>query len=158
MEQVCHIRWMIRRDLPRVMQIDELCFEFPWSEEEYIRCLRQRNCIGMVAERGDEVVGFMIYELHKNRINLLVLGVDPNYGRRGICSAMIDKLVSKLSPHPDRRNRITLCVVDDNLDAHLFFRRLGFKASRVHRGTGCNGSDEYEMVYRVNASKEVSDE
>ena len=129
MEQVCYIRWMIRRDLPRVIDIDGLCFEFPWSEEEYVRCLRQRNCIGMVAECGDEIVGFMIYELHENRINLIVLGVDPNYGRRGIGSAMIEKIVSKLSV--GRRNRITLCVQDNNLDAQFFFRVLGFKAVRI---------------------------
>ena len=155
MEQVCHVRWMIRRDLPRVMEIDGLCFEFPWSEEEYIRCLRQRNCIGMVAERGDEIVGFMIYELHNNRIDLLALGVDPNYGRRGVGSAMIDRLISKLSP--GRRDRITCCVVDVNLDANSFFRSLGFKASRVHRGTAAGGMDEYGMVYRVKEVKEVSD-
>ncbi len=102
----------------------------------------------MVAEIGDEVVGFMIYELHKNRLNLVSLGVDPNYGRRGIGSEMVSKLTSKLSP--DRRNRITCCVSDSNLDAHLFLRSLGFKATRVLRGVGCDGSDEYEMVYRVN--------
>ena len=32
-------------------------FEFPWSEEDFIRCLRQRNCIGMVAEHDEQVVG-----------------------------------------------------------------------------------------------------
>ncbi len=61
-----HIRWMIRRDMPSVIEIEENSFEFPWSEDEFIRCLRQRNCIGMVAELSEQVVGFMIYELHKN--------------------------------------------------------------------------------------------
>ena len=45
-----HIRWMIRRDMPEVLQIERTSFEYPWSEEDFIRCLRQRNCIGMVAE------------------------------------------------------------------------------------------------------------
>jgi len=43
-----HIRWMIRRDMPEVLDIESGSFEFPWSEEDFIRCLRQRNCIGMV--------------------------------------------------------------------------------------------------------------
>src|SRR5690348_3144654 len=65
-EQVrVHIRWMIRRDMPEVLQTEQHSFEFPWTEEDFLRCLRQRNCIGMVAEQGEKVVGFMIYELHK---------------------------------------------------------------------------------------------
>ncbi|MDA8746115.1 ribosomal-protein-alanine N-acetyltransferase RimI, partial [Rubripirellula amarantea] len=57
-----HIRWMIRRDMPAVLAIENKSFEFSWTEEDFIRCLRQRNCIGMVAEENDQVVGFMIYE------------------------------------------------------------------------------------------------
>ena len=63
------IRWMIRRDMAEVLATETEGFEFPWLEEDFIRCLRQRNCIGMVAEYDDRVVGFMIYELHKNRIH-----------------------------------------------------------------------------------------
>ena len=41
--QTCvHIRWMIRRDMPTVLSIEESSFEFAWSEEEFIRCLRQQ--------------------------------------------------------------------------------------------------------------------
>lgn len=63
------IQWMIRRDLPSVLAIDTACHEHPWSEEEFIRCLRQRNCIGMVAKLPDEqIVGYMVYELHPRRL------------------------------------------------------------------------------------------
>ena len=64
---------MIRRDMPEVLDIEHASFEFPWSEEDFIRCLRQRNCIGMVAEHGERVVGFMIYELHKTKLHILEL-------------------------------------------------------------------------------------
>ena len=45
-----HIRWMIRRDMPEILEIEKQSFEFPWCEEDFIRCLRQRNCIGMVRQ------------------------------------------------------------------------------------------------------------
>lgn len=131
-KQACvQIRWMIRRDMPAVLAIEEASFEFPWSEEEFIRCLRQRNCIGMVAERGDEVVGFMIYELHKNRLHLLNFAVDPMVRRETIGKSMIEKLSGKLSQ--ERRNRILLEVRETNLDAQLFFKSLGFRAISVLR-------------------------
>ena len=43
-----HIRWMIRRDMAEVLDIERQCFEFPWTEDEFINCLRQRNAIGMI--------------------------------------------------------------------------------------------------------------
>ena len=51
--------------------------------------------------------------------------------RQGIGTALVDKLVSKLSPH--RRNRIVLEVRETNLEAQLFFKSLGFRAISVLR-------------------------
>ncbi|MEX0819708.1 MAG: ribosomal protein S18-alanine N-acetyltransferase [Pirellulaceae bacterium] len=131
-QDVCvHIRWMIRRDMSEVLGIESESFEFPWSEEEFIRCLRQRNCIGMVAEFEEQVVGFMIYELHKTRLHVLNFAVDPKFRRRAVGQAMMNKLVSKLSHQ--RRNRILLEVRETNLSAQLFFRNIGFRAVSVLR-------------------------
>ena len=124
-----YIRWMIRRDMPEVQLIEEVSFEFPWSEDDFIRCLRQRNCIGMVAEREDKIAGYMIYELHKNRLHLLSIAVHPMWRRFGIGSRMLDKLKSKLSPY--RRNRIMLEVRETNLPAQLWLRSNEFKAISV---------------------------
>lgn len=129
---VCvHIRWMIRRDMSEVLDIESQSFEFPWTEEDFIRCLRQRNCIGMVAEFEERVVGFMIYELHKTRLHVLNFAVHPELRRHGVGNAMLQKLISKLSPQ--RRNRILLEVRETNLAAQLFFRNCGFRAISVLR-------------------------
>ena len=146
-----HIRWMIRRDMPEVNEIEQRSFEFPWSEEDFIRCLRQRNCIGMIAEHNERVVGFMIYELHKNRLHILNFSVHEQFRRRGIGSQMIRKLVSKLSPQ--RRNKIMLEVRETNLPAQLFFRTLGFRAVSVLRQFyEDTPEDAYLMQYRYNAA------
>ena len=146
-QQVCvHIRWMIRRDMPEVLGIEKRSFEFPWSEEDFIRCLRQRNCIGMVAEHGERVVGFMIYELHKNRLHILNFAVAADVRRRAVGMQMCDKLVSKLSSQ--RRTRITLEVRETNLAAQLFFRQNGFRATSVLRDYYDDSpEDAYVMQY-----------
>lgn len=130
-----HIRWMIRRDMNEVLDIERTSFEFPWFEEDFIRCLRQRNCIGMVAlpsKRDDApVVGFMIYELHKTRLHVLSFVVAPGHRRQTVGRQMIEKLVGKLSSQ--RRTRITLEVRETNLPAQLFFRAMGFRAVTVLR-------------------------
>ncbi len=146
-----HIRWMIRRDMPEVLAIEHANFEYPWCEEEFLRVLRQRNCIGMVAEHGERIVGFMIYELHRNKIHVLDFATHADYRRRGIGRQMISKLVGKLSTQ--RRNRIALYVRETNLSAQLFFRILGFRATEVVREHFVDtGEDAYSMHYHLDES------
>ncbi|HYT87193.1 MAG TPA: ribosomal protein S18-alanine N-acetyltransferase [Gemmataceae bacterium] len=147
-EQVrVHIRWMIRRDMPEVLQTEQQSFEYAWTEEDFLRCLRQRNCIGMVAEQGEKVVGFMIYELHKQKLHILNFAVSPAWRRHGVGAQMVAKLISKLSSH--RRTRITLEVRETNLPAQLFFSRQGFRAVRVLRAYyEDSGEDAFVMQYQ----------
>jgi [ribosomal protein S18]-alanine N-acetyltransferase len=147
-EQVrVHIRWMIRRDMPEVLQIEQQSFEFAWTEEDFLRCLRQRNCIGMVAEQGEKVVGFMIYELHKAKLHILNFAVHSSHRRVAVGSQMVQKLISKLSSH--RRTRITLEIRETNLGAQLFFSKQSFKAVRVLRSYyEDSGEDAFLMQYR----------
>lgn len=142
-----HIRWMIRRDMAEILSIEAHSFEFPWSEEDFINCLRQRNCIGMVAEYDDHVVGFMIYELNKNRIQVVNFAVAERFRRRGVGTQMMAKLVGKLSSQ--RRSRITLEVRETNLPAQLFFRAKEFRAVSVLRDFYADTpEDAYLMQYR----------
>ena len=141
-----HIRWMIRRDMAEVLDIERGSFEFPWFEEDFIRCLRQRNCIGMVAEHGERVVGFMIYELHKTRLHILNFAVASDVRRRCIGKQMMEKLIGKLSSQ--RRTRISLEVRETNLAAQVFFRANGFKATSVlHEFYDDSPEDAYLMQF-----------
>jgi ribosomal-protein-alanine N-acetyltransferase len=146
-----HIRWMIRRDMPEVLAIEHASFEFPWCEEEFLRVLRQRNCIGMVAEYGERVVGFMIYELHKNKLHVLDFATHPEFRRQGVGHQMIGKLVGKLSSH--RRTRIALYVRETNLASQLFYRVQGFRAVEVAREHYQDtGEDAFLMQYLFDES------
>ena len=155
-EQVrVHIRWMIRRDMPEVLQTEQQSFEYAWTEEDFLRCLRQRNCIGMVAEQGEKVVGFMIYELHKAKLHILNFAVNATWRHSGVGGQMVAKLISKLSSH--RRTRITLEVRETNLTAQLFFSKQGFRAVRVLRGYyEDSGEDAFVMQYQF--ADDVGDE
>lgn len=146
-QATAHVRWMIRRDLPRVLEIEAEAFADPWTEEEFIRCLRQRNCIGMVAEVKDVVAGFMVYELHKSYLYVLNFAVACEYQMRGVGRAMLDKLTSKLTR--ERRNRILLEIKQDNCEGQKFFAACGFKAiASLPEFYPC-GTDAYRMELPV---------
>ena len=151
-----HVRWMIRRDMAEVLDIEYDRFDFPWLEEDFIRCLRQRNCIGMVVdydvfdESGmpvDHIAGFMVYELHKTRLHLVNFAVAKRFERIGIGRVMMEKLLGKLSS--ERRTRVSFEVRETNLDGLLFLRAMGFRAVSVikDRYKGIS-EDAYLMEYR----------
>ena len=141
-----HLRWMIRDDMDQVLEIEKSTFEFAWTEEDFIHCLNQRNCIGMVAEYDEKVVGFMIYELHRDRLNVLNFAVCHELRSSSIGTAMSNKLIGKLSSQ--RRSKITLEVRETNLDSQLFFQKQGFKAIEVVKNSyGETPEDAYLMQY-----------
>ena len=141
-----HIRWMIRRDMPQVLEIESNRQPSAWTEDDFLRVLRQRNCIGMVAECDDRIVGYMIYELNKYKLQILNFAVHEEFRRRSVASQMASKLIGKLSSH--RRTKITLFVRESNLSAQLFFRSSGFKAMEIaHDHFEDTGEDAYVMQY-----------
>ena len=141
------IRWLVSRDMEEVLNIEQESFEFPWSKEDYLRCLRSRNCIGMVADYHGQVVGSMIYELGKSKIQLLNMATAKQYRRCGVATQMIAKLIGKLAAQ--RRNRITFEIRETNLAAQLFFRSAGFRATQILKNYYEQmQEDAYLMQYR----------
>ena len=144
-----HIRWMIRRDMPEVLDIEHDGFEFPWTEKEFVAFLKRWNCIGMVAEHEDRVVGFMAYSLYKYRCKLCNLAVAADCRGRGVGRQMVAKMQGKLTP--SRRRFLDVMVRESNLPALLFFKHHGFQAgSVVHQPYEEIAEDGYAMRYQLN--------
>ncbi|MEK6914746.1 MAG: GNAT family N-acetyltransferase [Nanoarchaeota archaeon] len=153
------IRWMIKKNLSEVLEIERESFEFPWMEEEFLCALRRRDCILMVANNYYNIHGFMIYEFHESKFNVINFAVKPEYRRIGIGRTMIDKLKNKIDIQ--RRNEITMLVRDSNLGGQLFLKSQEFKATNVFRNAFENydnsNDDGYLMSYNVDRCSERFD-
>ncbi|HAN99635.1 MAG TPA: ribosomal-protein-alanine N-acetyltransferase RimI [Planctomycetaceae bacterium] len=128
-----YIRWMIRRDMAAVLRIESRSFEFPWNDDDFVAALRRRNCIGMVAEHENRIVGHMIYDLEPNRLRLLNIAVCPDHRRTGIGSQLVQRLVSKLSIM--RRDSLAFEVRESNVGASCSSGRSAFESFRLSATT-----------------------
>lgn len=135
-------RWMIHRDLPATVRIEQATAD-PWTGERIERFLSNRTCIGMVIEddEAEQICGYFLYELRARRIALHRLAVHPAHRRRGLARLAFKKLAGKLSSH--RRARIVADVSEDNLPLQLAMRAAGYRAVAVDRDAGT-----YRFVYR----------
>ena len=94
------IRWMFKRDLAEVLEIEQGSFEHAWTRGEFITCLSKSNAIGMVAEHDHRIDGYMIYELNKTQLRILNFAVHPAYRRDGVGTA--DRQVVAATADADR--------------------------------------------------------
>jgi len=148
-----HIRWLIRRDMPEVLQIERTSFDAPWCQEVFDEQLRRRRVIGMVAEQKDRVVGYVLYEIHREHIEIINLAVSTESRRQGIGGELVSKVLGKLRPY---RDLIIVRVLDRNLPGQLLFRHRGFRCNRIETQFFSDDSDAYVFRYRKDFNSEIS--
>jgi ribosomal-protein-alanine N-acetyltransferase len=140
------IRWLIRQDEEPVLAIEEACFLWDsWTQQELRSILCRRDAIGQVLEVGERVLGYMVYLLQPDSLELIRLAVDPLFWGRGGGRLLVEKLATKLSSF--RRRSIGVTVPETEVRAQLFFRALGFAAESVVRGR--DGEDGVRMRYHL---------
>lgn len=147
MSKFLHARWMIRRDMNEVLDIERRhAVGVPWGEEDFLKVLRDRNSIGMVVEEGQTVVAFVLYNLEKNRLEIVRFQGDLPEAVSLLC----ERLVGKLSA--ERRKRLVMTVNEEDVPLLLQLRDNGMKAVRLVRGAFGN-RDGVRMVYRLTRSE-----
>lgn len=124
-----NIRWMILRDMPQIYEIENQSFPEPWPKEEFMKVLKTKSCIGFVAEVDDTIQGFMIYQCSQDAYELVNLAVGEEYRRQGVANKLVRHLLDKMVKFNKRQ--LQAYISERNLNAQLFFKQLGFKASVV---------------------------
>lgn len=135
---------MIKRDMPIVLKLQE-SLKFPWTEADFLEALGNTNCIGFVAEVGNLVVGYIIYELYKEYFYIVHLTVQENLRRQAIGSQLVCMLLDRLSP--DRRTCVHTNVRESDLPTQLFLKNLNFKATLIR--DYYEEEDSYYFKYRL---------
>jgi len=135
------IRSMIRRDMAEVMEIEYASFSEPWAsgsgmanppENSFVRYLRKRNCLALVAEHNNHVVGYMVFRLCSSRIEILRFAVHPSFRRHKIGSCLIANMQAKLSTR--FRKWLVIYVDETLLPMQLLLRSCGLRATAVVNG------------------------
>lgn len=121
-----HIRWMTRRDMPEVLQIEAASSAHPWCEEDFLMHLRDRNTIGKVAETHSAVVGFCVFTMRDRSFEIHNLAVAEKFRLQGIGRKLLSGVASRLGKN--KREFVELTVPERNLAAQKWLRACNFKA------------------------------
>lgn len=143
---------MEERDLPAVMEIENLCFVAPWSKENFLNEMDNQYANLWVIELSAEgtakqVVGFSDYWQTFDSATICQIAVHPGIRRRQLGSALMDEIINDC--YAKRVQNLTLEVRKSNQIAINFYKKHGFKETLVKEKYYSNGEDAIYMMRGV---------
>lgn len=134
------LRWLLRSDIPAVMQLAGAHYVSGWREEHFRLALRERNCVGRVVERNGQMLAFAIYELAPQHLAVLTWAAGESAAAECLFRSLIDRL-------NQRRRRLMVCASERYLTDHLLLAHCGLTATRVLPEYYNDGTDAYQFEY-----------
>jgi ribosomal-protein-alanine N-acetyltransferase len=96
------IRSLELGDLGAIETIEQQAYPTPWSRSMFASELAKPTSICLGAFEGDELVGYVINSRYVDAWHVMNVAVDPNRQRRGIATALLQRLF-ELTSDEDRR-------------------------------------------------------
>ena len=109
----------------QVAELEKKCFSDPWSEKSVAGELDNKLAYWLVAVEGDFVTGYVGSQTVMGETDMMNIAVHPDYRRKGIAEALVNKLVDELKARESRC--LTLEVRASNVPAHKLYEKLGFQ-------------------------------
>lgn len=114
-----NIRNCSAKDLERILEIENECFEHPYPEyvfQEYLD-----SDLFLVAENEEYILGYIMSDVRESEGVIISIAVDTPFQRNGIGKRLIEKTIERLSIE-----YIVLTVRTNNEGAQKFYERLDF--------------------------------
>jgi ribosomal-protein-alanine N-acetyltransferase len=135
---------MTSGDLEQVMAIERTAFAYPWSGRFFQQELEVECARSVVAEFNGQIVGYVLFWLLPDEVDIHNIAVHSDFRRKGIGGALLDQVIARAQ----RRSsiRVTLEVRVSNSAARKLYERTGFVPVGLRRGYySDNGEDAVAM-------------
>jgi len=131
-KDLLRLRKMDHSDLPSVLKIEALNYEFPWSEGVFKDCFRAMNYVNWVCEAPENViVGYCIISVMAGEAHIMNISVNPDFQRQGAGRKMMEHVIEYARP---RAEKMFLEVRPSNPNAMALYRKLGFQEIGIRKG------------------------
>ena len=141
-----YIRALELGDLGDIEEIEQRAYPTPWSRSMFASELAKPTSICLGAFEGDELVGYVINSRYVDAWHIMNVAVAPERQRRGIASALLERLF-ELTRNDERRG-FTLEVRVSNEAAIRLYEKLGFEARGVRRGYYTDNREDALIMWR----------
>jgi len=140
-------------DLDTVEEIERASYPTPWSRSMLAAELRKPGSLALGAFlEDDSIVGYAFVSRYVDAWHVMNVAVSPTYRRRGIATALLERLLEVTSDDPRRGH--TLEVRVSNAGAIELYERLGFQPRGLRRGYYTDNREDALIMWRDADSRE----
>ena len=140
------IRSLGLSDLDAIEDIEQRAYPTPWSRSMFASELAKPTSICLGAFEGEQLVGYIVNSRYVDAWHVMNVAVDPDRQRRGIATALIERLFDLTAA--DERRGYTLEVRVSNEDAIRLYRKLGFEPRGIRRGYYTDNREDALIMWR----------
>ena len=147
------LRRLETKDLEVVEAIERESYPTPWSRSMFDAELRKPSslAIGAFTDDGD-LVGYAFVSRYVDAWHVMNVAVAHAFRRRGIASALLERLFAVTATDP--RRGYTLEVRVSNTGAIMLYERLGFESRGLRRGYYTDNREDALIMWREPAPSE----
>jgi ribosomal-protein-alanine N-acetyltransferase len=128
-EQIAPMR---AQDLPEVVAIEEVAYEFPWTHGNFIDSLRAGHSAWTMRDSGGGLIAYAVVMMAVDEAHLLNLTVAPACQRFGFGWRMLEAMAENARGY--RARTMLLEVRPSNTAAQQMYARYGFVRIGTRRG------------------------
>ena len=139
------VRAITPKDHKAVLSLIDTAELVTVDAKDFEKRLRKKNTNVFVAVLQETIIGYLVYEVNKDFFHVLHLGVDEQYRRHKVGTALISSLIEQLTA--TKRRRIVIELRESNLVAQLFLRSARFRCIEILRAC-YKPEDGYRFEYR----------
>jgi [ribosomal protein S18]-alanine N-acetyltransferase len=136
------------RDLPAIEEIEQRSYATPWSRSMFAGELSKPSsiCLGAFDAESGRLAGYLIISRYVDAWHVMNLAVAPALRRRGIATALLERLFDQTAG--ESRRGYTLEVRVSNDAAIKLYEQMGFKARGIRRGYYTDNREDALIMWR----------
>jgi ribosomal-protein-alanine N-acetyltransferase len=136
------------RDLAAVEAIERRSYPTPWSRSMFAGEITKPSsiCLGAFDADTGVLLGYLIISRYVDAWHVMNVAVEPKHRRRGIATALLDRLFELTAD--DGRRGYTLEVRVSNTQAIALYERLGFESRGIRRGYYTDNREDALIMWK----------
>jgi ribosomal-protein-alanine N-acetyltransferase len=146
MKTAVDIRPLALADLNAIEEIERRSYPTPWSRSMFAGELAKPASLCLGAFEDDRLAGYLIISRYVDAWHVMNIAVAPQFRRRGIATALLQKLFEQTED--GSRRGYTLEVRVSNAGAIKLYERLGFTARGTRRGYYTDNREDALIMWR----------
>ena len=126
-------------EIPSVLSIEERNSDYPWTQLQFTTSIENSNNLCYCLNLEGKTIGYLIAMLAIDSADILNIGIDPEFQRKGHGTALFKYLIEELRKR--HIGEILLEVRVGNKSAIQFYKKQGFKEISVRKDYYMNNSN-----------------